>query len=57
MSSSPTSAPRPPWALTDGLVTFLDRLYLLPASHLLLELVAATHDDGHEGVQRTRHRL
>jgi hypothetical protein len=46
-----------PWALTDGLVTFRGRVYLPPTSPLLLELVAATHDDGHEGVQRTLHRL
>jgi hypothetical protein len=47
-----------PWALTDDLVTYYDgRLYVPPASPLLQELVAAVHEDGHEGVQRTLHRL
>jgi hypothetical protein len=46
-----------PWALTDDLVTYDGRLYVPPASPLLQELVAAVHEDGHEGVQRTLHRL
>jgi len=46
-----------PWALSDGLVTYDGRLYIPPASPLLQEIVAAVHDDGHEGVQRTLHRL
>jgi hypothetical protein len=40
----------------DGLV-YDDRLYIPPDSPLLLEVVAATHNDGHEGVKRTLHRL
>jgi hypothetical protein len=39
------------------MVAYADRLYIPPDSPLLLEVVAATHDDGHEGVQRTLHRL
>jgi hypothetical protein len=46
-----------PWALADGLVTYDGRLYIPPASLLLQEIVSAIHDDGHEGVQRTLHRL
>ena len=46
-----------PWALTDGMITFTERLYIPPSSPLLQEIVAAIHDDGHEGVQRTLHRL
>jgi len=46
-----------PWALTDDLVTYDGRLYVPPASPLLPELLAAVHEDGHEGVQRTLHRL
>jgi hypothetical protein len=46
-----------PWSLFDGMVAYADRLYIPPDSPLLLEVVAATHDDGHEGVQRTLHRL
>ena len=46
-----------PWALKDGMITFDGRLYIPPASPLLDEILAAVHDDGHEGVQRTLHRL
>jgi transposase InsO family protein len=46
-----------PWAIVDNLVTYDGRIYIPPASQLLHELLAAVHDDGHEGVQRTLHRL
>jgi hypothetical protein len=46
-----------PWSLTDGVVAFQGRLYIPPGAPLLQELHAAVHDDGHEGVQRTLHRL
>jgi hypothetical protein len=46
-----------PWALTDGLVTFRRRVYLPPSSPLLSTLITATHDNGHEGVQRTLQRF
>jgi len=46
-----------PWSLLDGLVAFNGRLYIPPASPLLHEVLTAVHDDGHEGVQRTLHRL
>jgi len=49
--------PVAPWALVDRLVTYDVQLYVPPASPLLPEILAAVHDDGHEGVQRTLHRL
>jgi hypothetical protein len=45
------------WSLLDGLVAFNGHLYILPASPLLHELISTMHDDGHEGVQCTLHRL
>ena len=39
------------------MVLYDGRLYIPPTSPLLQEIVAAVHDDGHEGVQRTLHRL
>jgi len=46
-----------PWTVKDDMVLFDGRLYIPPSSPLLQEIVAAVHDDGHEGVQRTWHRL
>jgi hypothetical protein len=46
-----------PWAVADSMVTYYGRLYIPPALPLLQEIVAAVHDDGHEGVHRTLHRL
>jgi hypothetical protein len=46
-----------PWSLLDDMVAYAARLYVPRDSPLLLELVAAVHRDGHEGVQRTLHRL
>ena len=43
-------------SLVDGLVAFKGRLYV-PLASPLHELVTAKHDDNHEGVQRTLHRL
>jgi hypothetical protein len=39
------------------MVAFDGRLYIPPSSPLFQEILAAIHDDGHEGVQRTLHRL
>jgi hypothetical protein len=39
------------------MVTFDGRLYIPPASPLVQEILVVTHDDGHEGVHRTLHRL
>jgi hypothetical protein len=46
-----------PWALVDGMVAFDDRLYIPPASPLLQEILAMVHNDDHEGIHRTLHRL
>lgn len=46
-----------PWSLISGLVVLQGYLYILPASVVLSELLITAHDDGHEGAQRTLHRL
>jgi hypothetical protein len=48
---------RAPWAVIDDMVHYAGRLYVPPGSALLQELLAAVHEEGHEGVQRTMHRL
>jgi hypothetical protein len=48
---------QPPWTLVDGMVHFGGRLYIPPDSPLLQEVLTAIHEDSHEGVQRTLHRL
>jgi transposase InsO family protein len=46
-----------PWTVADGMVQFGGRLYIPPGSPLTSEIVAAVHEEGHEGVLRTLHRL
>ncbi|WVZ95693.1 hypothetical protein U9M48_041425 [Paspalum notatum var. saurae] len=46
-----------PWAMVDGMVQYSGRLYVPPSSALLQEILVAVHEEGHEGVQRTLHRL
>ncbi|WVZ97288.1 hypothetical protein U9M48_042837 [Paspalum notatum var. saurae] len=46
-----------PWAVVDDMVANNGHLYIPPTSLLLQEILAAVHDDGHEGVHRTLHRL
>ena len=46
-----------PWCLVDELVTFHNRLYVPATFFLLSSILSATHNDNHEGVQRTLHRL
>jgi hypothetical protein len=46
-----------PWTVADDMVLYDGRMYIPPTSPLLQEIVAAVHNDGHEGVQRTLHRL
>jgi len=46
-----------PWTVVDNMIAYAGRLYVAPASALLPELVAVVHEDGHEGVQRTLHRI
>ncbi|WVZ84441.1 hypothetical protein U9M48_031473 [Paspalum notatum var. saurae] len=44
-----------PWVVTDGMVTFDGRLYIPAASPLLPEIIAAVHNDGHEGRYKFEH--
>ena len=46
-----------PWAIVDDMVQFVGCLYIPPASPHVQEIMVAVHEDGHEGVQRTLHRL
>jgi len=46
-----------PWTVIDDMIAYSGHLYITPASPLLHELVAAVHEDGHEGVQRTLHHI
>jgi hypothetical protein len=46
-----------PWALVDDMVAFDGRLYIPLVSPLLQEILAAVHNDGHEGIHHTLHRL
>jgi hypothetical protein len=46
-----------PWTITDGMVALEGRLYIPAVSPLPQEILAAVHDDGHEGIHRTMHRL
>jgi hypothetical protein len=53
-----TAGTRPaPWALVDSMVQFSGWLYIPADFPLLQEIVGGIHEDGHEGVQRTLHRL
>ena len=45
------------WAVVDDMVTYDGCLYIPPASPLLQEILAAVHNDGHEGVHHTLHHL
>ena len=46
-----------PWSLIDDMVAYDSHLYVPSASPLLPKIMTAVHEDGHEGVQRTVHRL
>jgi hypothetical protein len=46
-----------PWSVVDNMVQFDGRLYIPPDSPLLQEILGTVHEDGHEGVQHTIHRL
>jgi hypothetical protein len=45
------------WALVDDMVAFEGRLYIPPVSPLLQEILVVVHNDDHEGIHRTLHRL
>jgi hypothetical protein len=46
-----------PWVVVDGMVQYVGRLHIAPTSPLLHEILRVVHEEGHEGVQRTLHRL
>lgn len=46
-----------PWTVVDGLVLFNLHIYIPTVFSLLGDILAATHDVAHEGVQKTLHRL
>jgi hypothetical protein len=46
-----------PWAVVNGMVQYAGRPYIAPASPLLQEILRVVHEEGHEGVQQTLHRL
>jgi hypothetical protein len=52
-----TGTRQAPWSVVDDMVQFTGRLYIPPASPLVQEIIGAVHEEGHEGVQRTLHRL
>jgi hypothetical protein len=43
--------------MVDDMVTYNGRLYILPAAPLMQEILTVVHNNGHEGVHRTLHRL
>lgn len=45
------------WNYVDGLITYKGRVYVTASSLALSSILAATHTLGHEGVQKTLHRL
>jgi hypothetical protein len=45
------------WRVVDGLVTDRGRVYIPSSSPLAQEAIAGAHGTGHEGVQKTLHRL
>jgi hypothetical protein len=46
-----------PWTVVDDMVAYAGRLYIPPTSPLLQEIMDVVHEDGHEGVHRTLHRI
>ncbi|WVZ59355.1 hypothetical protein U9M48_009508 [Paspalum notatum var. saurae] len=48
---------RAPWSIVDNMLHYAGHLYVPPASPPLRELPTAVHEEGHEGVRRTLHRL
>jgi hypothetical protein len=45
------------WSLVDGLVLHDGRVFVPESSALWPQILAAAHDAGHEGIQKTLHRL
>ncbi|CAM8908453.1 unnamed protein product [Rhodiola kirilowii] len=46
-----------PWSYKDGLLFFKNRVYLLSDSPLIQSITSALHNQGHEGYQKTLHRI
>lgn len=47
----------PNWSFKQGLLFFKDRVYIHPQSPSIPLVMAAIHNQGHEGYQKTLHRL
>jgi hypothetical protein len=45
------------WSLVDGLVLHDGRVFVPESSALWPQILVAAHDAGHEGIQKTLHRL
>jgi hypothetical protein len=45
------------WSMVNGLTVYSDLIFVLTTSSLWLALLAMTHGAGHEGIQKTLHRL
>lgn len=46
-----------PWACKDGLLFFKGRIYLLPSSPLMVDVIQQFHSATHEGLHKTLQRL
>ena len=46
-----------PWHITDGLIMRGSRVYVPPTSAALPTVIELAHTAGHEGIQKTLHRL
>lgn len=46
-----------PWAIVDGVITKKGRIYIPPTSVLVQKILAAVYGMGHEGTQKTLHRI
>ncbi|PHT91080.1 hypothetical protein T459_06193 [Capsicum annuum] len=45
------------WSIKDDLLLYKSRIYLLPSSYLISTILSGYHDNSHEGVQKTLHRI
>jgi hypothetical protein len=52
-----TGAQGPNWWVLDGLPIVDGQVYMPPTSSCFQAVLAATHDVGHEGIEKTLHRL
>jgi hypothetical protein len=47
---------KPGWTKADGLLLFQGKVFIPDASAVWTEILAATHNCGHEGIEKTVHR-